>query len=128
MIEQAAGRGDHDVRARLQFIILPAITHAAKDDGGFQIREPGIIAKAGFHLGRELARGLQNEGARSAVLVGPQLGEDRQGERCGFTSTRLGTANDIASRQDEGNGARLDGSWVCITSRLDSVQYRLCQA
>ena len=69
VIEQAAGRGDHDVRARLQFIILPAITHAAKDDGGFQIREPGIIAKAGFHLGRELARWLQDEGARAAVLV-----------------------------------------------------------
>ena len=49
----------------LQFVILPAITDAAEDDGGFQIREARVIADGGLDLRGEFARGFEDERARA---------------------------------------------------------------
>ena len=69
MIEQPSGRGDDDVRAGAQFIVLLAVTDAAEDDGGFQIGEAGEIVKRGFHLRGEFARRFENEHARADGIV-----------------------------------------------------------
>ena len=73
MIEQSSGRGDDDVRAGAQFIVLLAVADAAEDDGDFQIGEAGEIAEGGFHLRGEFARGFEDEHARAAGLCWPSL-------------------------------------------------------
>ncbi len=122
MIQQPSGRGDHDVRAGFQFIVLLAVTHAAEDDGGFQIGETGEIVKRGFHLRSEFARRFEDEDARADGIVRAELGKNRQAERGGLAGAGLRAADDVLAGQNQRNGTQLDGRRINVTHRFDALQ------
>ena len=122
MIQQPSGRGDDDVRAGAQFVILLAVADAAEDDGDFQIGEPRVIADGGFDLRGEFARRLQDERARADGIVMAELGKNRQSERRGLAGAGLRAADDVLAGQNQRDGAELDGRRIHITHRLDAVQ------
>ena len=107
----------------LEFIVLPAIAHAAIDDGDLQIREPRVIADGGFHLRRQFAGGFQDERARAGGLVVAQFGQDGQAEGGGFAGAGLRAADDVASRQHERDGAELNGRRVHVPHGFDALQH-----
>ena len=109
MIQQPSRRGDDDVRAGLQFIVLLAVTDAAEDDGGFQIGEAREIVKRGFHLRGEFARRFEDEHARAGGVVLAELGKNGQRERGGLAGAGLRAADDVLAGQHQRDGAELDG-------------------
>ena len=121
MVEQTSRRGDDDVGAGVQLVVLPAIADAAKNDGGFQIGEARVIVNGGLHLRGEFARGFEDERARAGRVLA-ELREDGQGERGGLAGAGLRAADDVASGEHERDGAELDGRRLDITHRLDAVQ------
>ena len=122
MIEQTSRRGDDDVRARPQVVVLPAVTDAAKNDGGFQIGEARVIAEGGFHLRGEFARRFEDERARAGGMMLAELRENGQGERGGLAGAGLGAADDVASGEHERDGAELDGRRLDVTRRLHAIE------
>ena len=68
VVEQAAGRGDDDVDAALEFAALVAVADAAEDGDGAEVGEAGEIAEGGLDLRGEFARGLEDEHAGAAVV------------------------------------------------------------
>ena len=78
VIEQPAGRGDQNVHAGAEGIVLFAVTDAAEDHGDAQIGEAREIADGGLDLGGEFAGRLEHEQARLGLML-IQLGKDRAG-------------------------------------------------
>ena len=120
MVNQASRRGDDDVGAGVQLVVLPAIADAAKNDGGQQIGETRVIVDGGFHLRGEFARGFEDERARAGRVL-DELREDGQGERGGLAGAGLRAADDVASGEHERDGAELNGRRLGITHRLDAI-------
>ena len=105
MIEQSSGRGDDDVWAGAQLVVLPSVADAAEDDCDFQIRETRVIAERGFDLRGEFSRRFENEHARSGGTVLAEFGKNRQGERRRLAGAGLRTADDVLAGQHQRNGA-----------------------
>jgi hypothetical protein len=120
MIEQTSRRGDHDVGAGAQLVVLPTVADAAKNHSGFQIGEARVIVDGGFHLRGEFARGFEDERARAGRVL-PELRKDGQAERGGLAGAGLRTADDVASGEHERDGAELDGRRLDVTHRLDAI-------
>src|SRR5207249_6125473 len=91
MIEQAARRGDDDINAAFQFLALFAVADAAVGYGGAQIGETAIIAKGSFDLRSEVARRLQDETTKFAVMS--EQRENRKREGSGRSSVGVGGAD-----------------------------------
>ena len=87
LIEQPSRRGANDIDAALRFFLLFSVTDAAMNDRDAQIGEAPVIAKCRFDLRRELARRLEHETAKVAVL-GEQR-QDWQREGRGFAGAGL---------------------------------------
>ena len=65
MVEQASGRGDEDVHAFAQRVVLPSVADAAVEHGDFQIRETRVIAERRLDLRGEFAGRLKDQNARA---------------------------------------------------------------
>lgn len=124
MVQQAAGGGDDDIGAGAQFIRLPAITDSAKNDGDVEIGEARVGAEGGFHLGGQFTGRFQDERAgASARQMFVEFGKDRQGEGRGLAGAGLGAADDVAPRQHERDGAKLDGRRIGVTLGFDPFHH-----
>ena len=51
-----------------------------------------------------------------------QFGQDGQAERGGFAGAGLRAADDVAARQHERDGAKLNGRRIHVTHRFDAIQ------
>ena len=101
-------------------LALRAVADAAEHGDRAQIGEAGEVAESGFHLGGELARGLEDEDAGAAVVT--EAGEDGQREGRGFTRAGLRRSDEIAATEDDGDRAQLDGRGIGVTGGLDAAE------
>jgi hypothetical protein len=122
-IHQAADGGDDDVHAGAQVAALFAVADAAVDDGGAQVGEAAAIAEGGLHLGGEFAGGFEDDHARADGLVGAELRENGKGERGGLARAGLRRADQVASGEDNRDGAQLDGRGIGVAHGLHSAQH-----
>ena len=111
MVEQAAGRCDQHVDAARQLGVLVAERDAADQQRDVEFLADAVFVEILFHLGREFAGRLENEGARhpgaGAALF--QHGEHRKDEGCGLAGAGLGDAENVPARQNVGDRLFLNG-------------------
>jgi hypothetical protein len=120
-IHQPARRRHDHVDALLQVLLLLPVAHAAVQDRVLQEREPPQVAEVLLDLEGQLARRLEDQRAQPGRL-GHQPVQDRQGEGRRLSRPGLGTADDVASGQDEGNGLFLDRRGFLEPHRHDGPQ------
>ena len=120
VVHQAARRGDDDVDAALEVGTLGTIADTTEDRDGADIGEAGEIAKRGFDLRGEFARGLEHEHAGAPVLA--EAGEDGQRERRRLAGAGLGGSNEVAATKDDGDRAQLNGRGIGVTGGLDAAE------
>ena len=132
VVQQAAGGGDQDVETLLQGAFLRTVFHAAEDDGHAEAQVGAVLLEAVGDLGRQFARGAQDQGARGARLgrhaVLGQAMQDRQGEGRRLAGAGLGDAQQILALHDVGNGLGLDRRRLLIAGRGQGGQESLVQA
>ena len=129
-IEQAAGGCDDDVGAARDLGLLIAERDAADQKREVQLVVDAVLAERLFDLGGELARRLQNEGARhaGASAAALQHRQHRQSEGGGLAGAGLGDAQDVAALQGVGNGLFLDRRRRVVARRFDGFEHFLAQA
>ena len=115
VIEQPAGRRDHDVHAARERPGLRLHPHAAVDRRGAQVEVPPVRASALQHLLGELTRRDENQRPQGVTLAGRQALENRQHERGRLARPRLGGPDEIPAAEGERNGFLLNRGWLGIT-------------
>src|SRR3569623_2105600 len=127
-VEQAARRGDEDVDAALELLLLRMLADAAEDHGRPQRQVRAVGREALADLGGALARRREHAAADVAVaLAGRDVREalqDRQRERRRLSGTGLGKPEQVAPREDVGDSARLDRRRGDIPLRRDRLRDR----
>ena len=111
VVEQAARRGDHDLRTGAQCPDLALEADAAVD--GDRSDRPGLAigADALLDLERQLPRRGEDQGADAPLAVasvGVQQLEHRQHEGGRLAGAGLGAGHEVATCQDERDGLLLD--------------------
>jgi hypothetical protein len=122
---QQSTRGGHDhFRPAAQAHHLRVDGHAAEHDGHLDRfgEQPGEAANRLSHLGRELPRGHEHEGAvvpRCCARHAFELLQQRQGERHRLAGTGLRRGQHVAAAQGRRNGGRLDrgGHDIALSGR-----------
>jgi hypothetical protein len=109
VVEQPAGRCDDDVHAAPEGRLLRAHAHAAEDGRAGQPRVAGELAAMLVDLGRELAGGGDDQGARDAAGEPDQPLQNRQQERRGLAAAGHGAGEHVAAGHGGGDGVTLDG-------------------
>ena len=109
VIERPARRSDDHVHAPLQRRQLRLHRLPAREDQDGKARfTPPQLAEVARHLRAQLARGTQDQGLR--VAFAPlQLLQDRQAEGRRLPAAGGGLSDQVPARQQQRNGARLDG-------------------
>ena len=109
VIERPARRSDDHVHAQLQRLQLRLHRLPSRDDQDLKVRLPATeLAEVARHLRAQLARGTEDQGLR--VPFAPfELLQDRQGEGRRLPAAGGRLSNQVAARQQQRNGARLDG-------------------
>ena len=108
VVHQAAGGSDHDLDAFFQLVELPFVGSAPVDRN----RMDAFLVGGQFvdfvrHLGRQLARGAQNENLHRAVGCLAEL--DRGNTECGgFSRSRHGLADHVVPFHEDRDRGRLD--------------------
>ena len=99
---------------------MGAVAHAAEHRNGADIGKTGKIAEGGLDLRGKFAGGFEDENARAAV--GAETREHGQGECGGFTGAGLRRRDEIAAAENDGDGAKLNGSRVDVAGGLDATE------
>ena len=111
-IDQAAGRGDEHIDAAGEILLVAADRGAAEHGGDLEMREPGVVARAGGDLAGKLARrGEDQHAARTwtwPLVGGNQPVDRRQHEGRGLAGAGLGDAEQVAPGENSGDCLRLD--------------------
>ena len=123
MVQQASRRRGHHVRARAQFVHLPAVADSAINDGDLQIGKARKIADGRFHLRGKFTRRFEDECAGPG-RVPVEFGENGQSESGGLAGAGLGAADDIASGQHQRNAAELNRRGRDVTRRAHPFEHR----
>ena len=121
LIEEAAWRRNQDIHALAQTLILPAVTDASEYNGGAQVRKSCVIAERRFDLCGEFAGRLEHQRAQLAVRA--KARNQRQCERGSFSSASLCRTNNVATRQNEWNGAQLNRRRIRITGGAHAFKH-----
>ena len=110
MIEQPAGRGDDDVGAPPQLVLLRVDADAAEDRQRAIRQVAAVVLDALLDLGREFAGRGQDENTRIVATRTSQLQalQDRQREAGGLAGAGLCAGEDVAPFEHDGNGLLLD--------------------
>ena len=108
VVEQAAGRGDDDVHAAAQRLLLHAHADAAVDRGNAQRSPARQRGQVRGDLAGQLARRRQDQRARGAALPAVQAMEDRQEEGRGLAAAGHGAAEHVTPFQDGRDRSLLD--------------------
>ena len=111
---EAARAGDDDVDAAVERGDLPALGHAAEDDGRVQAEHLGQRRDGRVDLRGELAGRGQHQGAGAAgglalARGGGEPHDEREGERERLAGAGAAAAEDVAARQRVGQRGGLDG-------------------
>jgi hypothetical protein len=129
VIEEATGRRDDDVHAAAQLLGLRAEAHPAVDHGRAQLHVPAVSAHALLDLRGELARGHEDEapyrmarGRMAGVGFRREPLQHRQREAGGLAGAGLRRAEQIAARENDGNGLRLDGGGLGVALLGDGAE------
>ena len=104
-IEQASRRGDQDLHAAVQLLLLLGQGGAAGQERHGELVVLAVELEVLGHLGRQLARRRDDQGAWHARL-GSRRRQDldhRQGEGCGLTCPGLRAAEYVSAGQNVGN-------------------------
>ena len=107
---------------RSSFLTWSSIDTPPISSATVQLVIDAVFLEALRDLGGELARRLQNEGARHAGAGAARLQQrqHRQDEGSGLAGSRLGDAEHVAARHGDGNGCGLDRGRRSIACSLDS--------
>ena len=103
VIEQAARRGDDDVDAAAEGVLLRAHADAAVDRGAGQRRVHGERVEVLENLRGELARRRQHQRPRRPARLLDQPVQDRQQEGRGLAAAGLRAGEHVAARHRRGN-------------------------
>jgi hypothetical protein len=124
MIEQAARRGDDHVDAAAQSLDLGSEADASVDHRGARLEVPAVGAHALLDLRRELARGHEHQRLGMAMVERLAL-EDlqhRQREASGLPGAGLRGGEQVAAREDDGDGLGLDGGGLGVALLSDGAK------
>ena len=113
MIEQATRRGDDDVGAALELLLLGADRDAAEDGGDAQVRGHAVSRQRRVNLERELTRRHEHQAARLArpgrtAAANEQAIDHRQAERGGLAGAGLRARQQVAAAEDDRDRRELD--------------------
>ncbi len=137
VVQQAAGRRDHDLRPGAQRTDLRVEPDAAVDRRRADRARGAVGPDALLHLERELTGRGQDEGAdrrsgRVAAIGGPGLGpgrsasmqelQHRQHEGSRLARPGLGPGEDVAALQDQRDRLPLDGGGFRVALVGDSTE------
>ena len=124
MVDQAARRGDDDVRAAVDLQGLRLEGDAADEEGDGEIMQLAQRLEGLAHLVGQFAGGLEDEGARHAGAGAAlfQKGEHGQHEGGGLAGARLGEAHHVAALEGGGDGLGLDGRGRGVTRGGDRFE------
>ena len=120
-IQQPAGTRHDDLRPLAERQPLRLHGDTAEDGGHADAREAAERADLGADLGRQLARGGEQQHPNSLARLSDQPLEQRQREGGRFARARLGEAEDVAPFERRGDGLRLNRARLCKTGRGDPV-------
>ncbi len=123
MVEQATGRGDHDLGAATQRADLATEADAAVD-GGRTGRAAGVGTDRLLYLDGKLARRRQHEGANSPIArrTRREQLQHRQHEGGRLAGAGLGAGHEVAAGEDERDRLQLDGSGIGVALLRDGAQ------
>ncbi len=112
VVDQAARRGNEDVEAAVQGLVLRTILRAAVNGGDLQTGAARILREAFGDLRSQFAGGGQDENARLArhrhLALGQQLLQDRQSEGGRLASAGLGDTQQVMAIEQVRDGLGLD--------------------
>jgi len=124
MIEHAAGRPDDDLAASLHFFDLAPNGLAAIQGDAVNATAVCELDDLVADLDRQFARGNQHQGLGSAgAALRMDSFEDRDGEGCRFTGTRLGLTHDVDARQGAWNQPGLNRSRLQILGSSERFEH-----
>ena len=124
MIEHAAGRRDQHVGAAVELLLLVVEGDAADEERHGQLVVDAVAVEALLDLRGELARRLEDEGARHP-RARPALfedGEHRQDEACRLAGAGLRDAEHVAALEHVRDRARLNRRRLDIPACLDRCE------
>ena len=125
MVEQAARCRDQHVDAANELGVLVAERDAADDQCDVELVVLAVFFELLDDLSGQFARWFENERARHAG-AGTALfehGEHRQHEGCGLAGSGLRNAENVAAREDVGNGLVLNGGGGLVAGRVNGGDY-----
>ena len=122
VIEQTSGRGDDDVDAAAEGVLLRPHADAAVDRGAGQRRVHGQLAQMLVDLRRQLARRREDQRARRAALLADQPVENRQQERRGLAAAGHGAGEHVLAGDGRRNGVVLNRRRSLETELFDAAQ------
>ena len=108
MVEKAARCGDEHVSAAAEGMLLRTHAHAAEDGGSGDGRVHGEGIQVLKDLGRELARGRDDQGAGGTPRLPQQALQDRQKKGCRLPAASHGAGEHVAPGQRRRNRVDLD--------------------
>ena len=129
-IEQAARRGDDDVRPARERVHLRLLADAAEHDRAAQLEVTPVGAEAVADLDGELARRREHKHVRpSAAMIGSLRKplQDGQREGGGLAGAGLRQAEEVTAGQDGRDGLGLDGRRRDIVFLGQRAQQRLAE-
>ena len=122
-VNEAAGRGNEDVKATAKGGLLRLVAHAAHDGVAAMMRaafDGG--ADVGDLLGK-LARGRHDEHLGAAVALGvPEAAHRGKQEGGRLARAGLGGGEQVTALEDVGDGLGLDGRGLLVAERLDGLE------
>ncbi len=127
MVDDAAGRADHDLHAALERTELRRIALAAVDRQYVETGQVGGVFLEGFgNLDREFARRRQHQRLRLLLRrIDPR--QDRQRECGGLAGAGLGLAEHVAAREQRRDRGGLDRRGRLVADVGQRAQQRLGQ-
>ena len=124
VVEQPSGRGDDDVHAAAEGVLLRAHPHAAEHRRARQRRVHRELPQVLLDLRRELTRRRQHERPRHAARLVHQPVQDGQEERRGLAAPRHRAGEQVSSLERGRDRLLLDGSGAGEPELLDTPRSR----
>ncbi|MNB99090.1 hypothetical protein D3C75_463560 [compost metagenome] len=125
MVEQSTRGGDQQIHPVFQRLHLGGYADPAVHQGAGEIRALPVAHHALKDLHRQLAGRHQHQGAdgagRLALRLLHQLLQQRQHEGGGLAGAGLSPRQQIPPRQNDGDGAGLNGGWRGITQLTEGL-------
>ena len=109
VIEQPAGRGDDDVDAAAEGVLLRPHADAAEDGRRGQRRVHREVVEVFDNLRRQLARRREHERARGAARLTDEPVQNRQQKRRGLAAAGHGAGEQILAGHRQRNRVSLNG-------------------